>query len=129
MGIVATDWLITSDVALEVAFRIDLPGPDRGRWVLSYLPADHRITRSQALAGVLLAELMVLEPLGTGDDWDVDMASAYAADLGLSLTEALTLLALRAFAAPEYGPDGAGSGGGDSPEPRAQSPCATGDRR
>ncbi|MBF6172963.1 hypothetical protein [Nocardia blacklockiae] len=123
MGIVATDWLITSDVALEVAFRIDLPGPDRGRWVVSYLPADRRFTRDQALAGVVLAEMVMFELPDEGGDWDSDVASVFAAELGLSLTEALCLLALRAAgitADDESGEDG------EAPEPESVPPCTTG---
>ncbi|MBB5914327.1 hypothetical protein BJY24_003194 [Nocardia transvalensis] len=120
MGIVATDWLITSDVALEVAFRIDLPGPDRGRWVLSYLPAECRFTRAEALVGVVLAEMVVLELEGSDDDWDGEMAAAYAAELGLSLNDALCLLALRGFPLTE---------GGDDAEPETVPPCTTGGRR
>lgn len=123
MGIAATDWLITSDVALEVAFRIDLPGPDRGWWVLSYLPADLRFTRDQALAGVVLAEMVMFE--FDDGEWDDDLASIYAAELGLSLNDALCLLAVRAFDSEEA--EAAGDGD-DSPEPGSDTPCTAGVR-
>ncbi|WP_280384500.1 hypothetical protein [Nocardia wallacei] len=125
MGIIVTDWLITSDVALEAAFRIDLPGPDRGQWVLSYLPAEYRFTRPQALAGMMLAEMIVLDPLAAEDDWDADVASMCAAELGLTLTQAQCLLALRALGASDYD----SCEDDDSPEPEPFSPCTAGWRK
>ncbi len=121
MGIAATDWLITSDVALEVAFRIDLPGPDRGRWVLSYLPIDRRFTRDQALAGVVLAEMVMFEFDGDEGEWDGDLASIYAAEVGLSLNDALCLLALRAL---DSEADEDAGDGDDSPEPGSDAACS-----
>ncbi|WP_378734372.1 hypothetical protein [Nocardia brasiliensis] len=111
MAITATDWLITSDVAQEAAFRIDLPEEDRGKWVLSYLPTSRRLTRDQALAGMALAEMIVLDqlyPVGL----DQEVAQLHAAELGLALHDVMSLLAMRAPA------------GSTEPE----EPCAADDR-
>ncbi|MFE9578961.1 hypothetical protein ACFYO1_21440 [Nocardia sp. NPDC006044] len=102
MAISATDWLITSDVAHEAAFRVDLPEQDRGKWILSYLPTHRRLTRNQAMAGMVLAEMIVLGglyPAGLNHE----VAQLHAAELGSTLPDIMSLLALRAPA--------------DSPEP------------
>lgn len=95
MAIIASDWLITSDVAHEAAFRIDVPEPQRGRWVLSYLPTSLRLTREQAVAGVVLAEMILLGLLRPGGEFDDEIASLHAGVLGISVTDAMCLLALR----------------------------------
>ncbi|TLF74338.1 hypothetical protein [Nocardia cyriacigeorgica] len=94
MAITATEWLIISDVALEAAFRVDVPEPHRGRWVLSYLPTHRRLTRDQALAGIVLAE-MILMGQHNPCHLDPDIARMYAAELDLTLVEVMTLLAVR----------------------------------
>ncbi|MFE5283387.1 hypothetical protein ACFRAQ_00260 [Nocardia sp. NPDC056611] len=95
MAVVEYEWLITSDVAHEVAFRVDVPERGRGRWVLSYLPTTRRLTREQALAGVRLAELILLGFPGPTAEFDAEAATLHAALIGLGLTEAMCLLALR----------------------------------
>lgn len=95
MAVVEYEWLITSDVAHEVAFRVDVPEPGRGRWVLSYLPTTRWLTREQALAGVRLAELILLGFPGAAGEFDAESATLYAASIGIGLTEAMCLLALR----------------------------------
>ncbi|WP_306363166.1 hypothetical protein [Nocardia sp. CC227C] len=96
MAITASDWLITSDVAHEVAFRVDVPEPQCGRWVLSYLPTSLRLTREQAIAGVVLAEMILMGLLRPGGEFDDEMAALHAGILGLTVTDAMCLLALRA---------------------------------
>ncbi|MEU1207630.1 hypothetical protein [Nocardia sp. NPDC005825] len=95
MAVWENEWLITSDVAHEVAFRVDVPEPGRGRWVLSYLPTTRRLTREEALAGVRLAELVLLGFSGPAGEFDAESATLHAALIGLGLTDAMCLLALR----------------------------------
>ncbi|MEU1428970.1 hypothetical protein ABZ412_18015 [Nocardia sp. NPDC005746] len=95
MAVWENEWLITSDVAHEVAFRVDVPERGRGRWVLSYLPTTRRLTRERALAGVRLAELILLGLPGPTGEFDTEAATLHAALIGLGLTEAMCLLALR----------------------------------
>ncbi|MBF6182920.1 hypothetical protein [Nocardia otitidiscaviarum] len=95
MAITASDWLITSDVAHEVAFRVDVPEPQRGRWVLSYLPTSRRLTREQAIAGVVLAEMILMGLLRPGGEFDGEIAALHAGMLGLTVTDVMCLLALR----------------------------------
>ncbi|MFF3222019.1 hypothetical protein ACFYV7_04410 [Nocardia suismassiliense] len=95
MAITATGWLITSDVVHEAAFRIDLPEQDRGKWVLSYLPTNRRLSRNQAMAGMVLAEMIVLgQPHPAGLDHEV--AQLHATELDCTLHDVMSLLALRA---------------------------------
>ncbi|MEU0544390.1 hypothetical protein ABZ319_31420 [Nocardia sp. NPDC005978] len=95
MAIFTTDWLITSDAAHEVAYRIDVPEPGRGRWVLSYLPSSFRVTREQALAGIVLAELILAGLFCPGRELEWDAAGLHARVLGITVPEAMCLLALR----------------------------------
>ncbi|MGW4352114.1 hypothetical protein ACWELJ_08470 [Nocardia sp. NPDC004582] len=95
MAVMEFEWLITSDVAHEVAFRVDVPERGRGRWVLSYLPTTRRLTREEALAGVRLAESILLGFPGPAAEFDTESATLYAALIGLTLTDAMCLLALR----------------------------------
>lgn len=95
MAITASDWLIISDVAHEAAFRIDVPEPHRGRWMLSYLPTDRRLTRDEAVIGVELAEMILIGLFGPDGEFDDEIAALYARTLGLTLTDAMCLLALR----------------------------------
>ncbi|MFC9998379.1 hypothetical protein [Nocardia sp. NPDC127526] len=95
MAITASNWLISSDVAQEVAFRVDVPEPRRGRWVLSYLPTSMRLTREQAMAGVVLAEMVIAGLLNPGGEFDGEMATLNAGILGVTLTDVMCLLALR----------------------------------
>lgn len=96
MPITTTEWLITSDVAHEAAFRIDLPEAGRGKWLLSYLPTDRRLTRAQALAGMVVAEMILMDQLDPSGRFDHEIAELHAAELGLTLHEIMCLLALRA---------------------------------
>ncbi|WP_435591477.1 hypothetical protein [Nocardia sp. bgisy118] len=96
MAITASEWLMTSDVAQEVAFRVDLPETGRGRWVLSYLPTHRRLTRAQALTGLALAEQVLLDQDSDTPPFDTEIATLHAAELGLTLYEVMCLLALRA---------------------------------
>lgn len=96
MTITTTEWLISSDVAHEAAFRIDLPEVGRGKWVLSYLPTDRRVTRAQALAGMVVAEMILMDQLDPTGRFDREIAELHAAELGLTLCEVMCLLALRA---------------------------------
>ncbi|MGV9665728.1 hypothetical protein ACWDUL_12310 [Nocardia niigatensis] len=95
MAVTEFGWLITSDVAHEVAFRVDVPEENRGRWVLSYLPTSRRLTRDQAVAGVVLAEMILLGLLRPGGEFDGEVAALHAGMIGLTVTDAMCLLALR----------------------------------
>ncbi|WP_067840957.1 hypothetical protein [Nocardia lijiangensis] len=96
MAVTASEWLITSDVAQEVAFRVDLPEAGHGRWVLSYLPTHRRLTRAQAFTGLVLAEYLLLEWDSDTPPFDTEIAALHAAELGLTLHDVMCLLALRA---------------------------------
>lgn len=98
---VPSDWLITSDLVQEVAFRIDVPEPDRGGWMLSYLPTHRRLSRDQALVGVRLAELILAESGCPATESDLLLARLHAEELELELTDAMCLLALRCGALEE----------------------------
>ncbi|GAB2543236.1 hypothetical protein [Nocardia heshunensis] len=102
---VVSEWLITSDLVSEVAFRIDVPEPDRGRWMLSYLPTKRRLTREQALVGVRLAELLLCESVCENSESDLLVARLHAEELDMDLSDAMCLLALRAI---EYSGDETG---------------------
>ncbi|QIS06514.1 hypothetical protein F5X71_33195 [Nocardia brasiliensis] len=104
MSITATAWLITSDVVHEAAFRIDLPEADRGTWVLSYLPTKRRLSRDQAMTGMALAEMIVLDGSPSGGPRATEIAELHAAELGMTLHDVMSLLALRAQADPEPAP-------------------------
>ncbi|MEU6585141.1 hypothetical protein [Nocardia sp. NPDC046763] len=95
MAITELEWLITSDVAHEVAFRVDAPEEHRGRWVLSYLPTCRRLTRDQALAGLVLAEMILIGLQRPGGEFDGEVAALHAGVIGLTVTDAMCLLALR----------------------------------
>ncbi|RDI52093.1 hypothetical protein [Nocardia mexicana] len=123
MAILASDWLIRSDVAHEVAFRIDLPESHQGRWVLSYLPTHRRLTRAQALAGVVLAEMVLLDLLEPAGQWDGEIARIYAGELGLSVPDVLCLLAFRAYGVDLEEAGDPGEAGDGEPESRGTSAC------
>lgn len=116
----AGNWLIASDVAHEVAFRIDVPEPHRGRWVLSYLPTHYRLDRRQAVAGIALAEMIFVELLSPGGEFDAEMAALNAAILGVSLMDVMCLLALRQGPAEPEVP----AGSWRNPQGRCGSPTA-----
>jgi hypothetical protein len=100
VAIFANNWLITSDFADEVAFRVDIPGRDKGWWILSYLPLEHRLTRVQAMAGVAAAEIVLSAVTDPVEQADIDLVHRHAATLGLSVKHIARLLAMRATATP-----------------------------
>ncbi|MGW4244592.1 hypothetical protein [Nocardia sp. NPDC004722] len=100
MAVTDSQWLFTSDVVAEAAFRVDVPEDGRGRWVLSYLPTSRRLSREEAFAGLVLAELIFLGLLRAGGEFDMEDAALHAGMIGLSVTDAMCLLALR-WAGPE----------------------------
>ncbi|WP_458689245.1 hypothetical protein [Nocardia tengchongensis] len=114
MAIIELEWLLTSDVAHEVAFRVDVPERNSGQWVLSYLPTTRRLTREQALAGLGLAELILIGLRSPGGEFDADIAALHAAVIGLTVTEAMCLLALRDTGTPD----------GDEPPEEDETPGA-----
>ncbi|MEV6774270.1 hypothetical protein AB0N05_37105 [Nocardia sp. NPDC051030] len=122
MAITASDWLITSDVAHEVAFRVDVPEPQRGRWILSYLPTSLRLNREQAIAGVVLAEMILIGLLRPGGQFDGEIAALHAEVLGLTVTDAMCLLALRV---PDDGDAEGDNGSWRTPQGRCDSMTAT----
>ncbi|WP_405486500.1 hypothetical protein [Nocardia sp. NBC_00511] len=95
MAVFDHQWLITSDEVHEVAFRVDVPEDHRGRWLLSYLPTDRRLNREQAMAGMVLAEMILIGLLRPGGEFDGEIAALHAGMLGLTVTDAMCLLALR----------------------------------
>lgn len=94
MAITIVDWLVTSDVACEAAFRVDLLEDGRGKWIVSYLPTHRRVTRDQAVTAVVLAETILTSRLDT-DELARETAQLQAAELGLTLIEVICLLAVR----------------------------------
>ncbi|MFC6010165.1 hypothetical protein [Nocardia lasii] len=89
-------WQVTSDVAHEAAFRIDLPGPSRGSWTLSYLPSYWLLTEEQAVSGLVLAEMIVLDTDFRTAGLDLELAEIRAGELGLTVSTVMMLLAARA---------------------------------
>ncbi|MFD3510867.1 hypothetical protein [Nocardia sp. NPDC058666] len=90
------EWFITSDVAHEAAYRFDLPGPSQRRWKLSYLPEYWSLTKEQAVSGLVLAEMIILDTDFATAGLDLELAEIMAAELGLTLTSVMMLLAARA---------------------------------
>jgi len=95
MTIYDTEWLITSDQVLEAAFRIDLPEPHQGMWMLSYLPTHLRLTRDQAMIGMTLAETVLAGQLDDCDYLAREVAQLRANELGFTFYEVACLLAAR----------------------------------
>ncbi|APA94306.1 hypothetical protein [Nocardia seriolae] len=95
MAVTDSQWLFTSDVVREVAFRIDVPEQHRGRWVLSYLPTYRRLSKEEAFAGLVLAEMIFIGLLRPGGEFDTEVAALHAGMIGLTVTDAMCLLALR----------------------------------
>ncbi|GGK60809.1 hypothetical protein [Nocardia camponoti] len=87
-------WYFASDVVHEAAFRIDLPGPDRGYWLLSYLPG-FTFTAHQARIGLALAEMILLDTEFSTAGFDRDLAELQAEELGLTYTGVMLALAAR----------------------------------
>ncbi|WP_153411424.1 hypothetical protein [Nocardia macrotermitis] len=95
MPVHTAEWLISSDIVEEVAFRIDIPGGDQGRWIVSFLPPEFRLTEAQALTCLELAEMVLLaleSPVGT---LELELARIRATELELSLDDLMWLLATR----------------------------------
>ncbi|WP_157117490.1 hypothetical protein [Nocardia vaccinii] len=95
MTINETEWLITSDRILEVAFRVDLPESHRGMWILSYLPTRLRLSREQALIGMTLAEIVLTGQFDDTGDLVPEIAHLYADGLGFALVDVACMLAAR----------------------------------
>ncbi|MQY22499.1 hypothetical protein [Nocardia macrotermitis] len=95
MTVNESEWLITSDRILEVAFRVDLPESHRGMWLLSYLPTRLRLTREQAVVGMTLAEIVLTGQLDETDELLPEIAHLYADRLGFTLADIACMLALR----------------------------------
>ncbi|MEC3951452.1 hypothetical protein VMT65_00255 [Nocardia sp. CDC153] len=96
MAIQDFDWLISSDKADEVAFRVDVPGEDRGRWVLSYLPTYRRLSRDEAIVGLRLAEMILIGLSSPAGEFDAEVATLHAEMIGVTVTDVMCWLALRA---------------------------------
>ncbi len=85
-----TDWKITSDASPEFAQR-STSRPDH--WVLSWLPGE-LLTREQARSGMVVDD--ILSDLTLVDDMTaLEMAALHAADLGISMEDAVIRLAAR----------------------------------
>ena len=95
MTINETEWLITSDRILEVAFRVDLPETHCGMWILSYLPTRLRVTREQAVIGMTLAEIVLTGQFDDADALVPEVAHLYADRLGFPLVDVACMLAVR----------------------------------
>ncbi|MGW4356746.1 hypothetical protein ACWELJ_32145 [Nocardia sp. NPDC004582] len=92
MTIYATDdWSMTSDLTDENAVRV------ADRWMLawrcSWIP-DRLLTRAQALAAMVLAELVAADPYPRAEAAQGRMIAA-AGELGIPLEQALFLLLRR----------------------------------
>ena len=100
-----TDWLMTSDVTPESAQRLpSLPG----QWLLSWLPGE-LLPQEQALSGMILDEILS-DPTFVDDLGAVEMATLHAAELGITLDEAVIRLCARvlertALRSGDIGPD------------------------
>lgn len=95
MPVQPADWLISSDIVDEVAFRVDIPGDDQGKWIVSFLPTEFRLTEKQALTCMELAEMVLLALESPVDSLDLEFARIRATELGLSLEDLMWLLAAR----------------------------------
>ncbi len=85
-----TDWKITSDVSPESAHRL-VSHP--GSWTLSWLPGE-LLTRRQAHSGMLVDD--ILSDLDLVDDMSaLEMAALHAAELGISMDDAVIRLCAR----------------------------------
>lgn len=91
MALVSTDRFLTSDITPESAEFVSTPGG--GYWVLSWLP-DTALTREQAISGMVLDEILS-DPDPDDHLMAMELAAFRAADLGLSLTDALLRLYAR----------------------------------
>ncbi|MFF0492692.1 hypothetical protein ACWDSJ_24220 [Nocardia sp. NPDC003482] len=88
MALRITAWLITSDVTPELAQY--LPSARGGHWALSWLPGVP-LTRDQALSGMVLDELLS-DPRLVANDVAFELAAFRAAEVGITLEQALIRL-------------------------------------
>lgn len=95
MPVQPAEWLISSDIVDEMAFRIDVPGRDRGRWIVSFLPPGFRLTEKQALTCMELAEMILLTLESSVGTLELEFARIRANELDLSLEDLMWLLAAR----------------------------------
>ncbi|QBS39010.1 hypothetical protein [Nocardia sp. CS682] len=91
MTIDVTAWSMTSDRTPESAHRA--ADSSMEVWQLSWLP-DRQLTRDQARAGMELDELLG-DPKAVDDPAAMVRMTNYASALGVTLTEAVVLLARR----------------------------------
>lgn len=91
MTIETTEWAITSDRTPEHAYRV--AGAGAAVWRLSWLP-DHRLTFTQARAGMELDELLS-DPAVVHDLDAHRQVSEHSATLGVRYEHAVLLLARR----------------------------------
>ncbi|WP_107656771.1 hypothetical protein [Nocardia suismassiliense] len=91
MTIDVTAWSMTSDRTPESAHRAADSSIEV--WRLSWLP-DRQLTRDQARAGMELDELLG-DPKAVDDPGAMVRMTNYASALGVTLTEAVVLLAQR----------------------------------
>ncbi|WP_280263124.1 hypothetical protein [Nocardia wallacei] len=91
MTIETTDWAMISDRTPEHAFRID--GFGAAVWRLSWLP-EHRLTQTQALAGMELDELLS-DPDAVHDESAHRRVADHARALGVRYEQAVLLLSRR----------------------------------
>ncbi|MFI9402549.1 hypothetical protein [Nocardia sp. NPDC052316] len=91
MTIDVTAWSMTSDSTPESAHRTADSSTEV--WRLSWLP-DRQLTRAQARAGMELDELLG-DPKAVDDPAAMVRLNNYASALGVTLTEAVVLLARR----------------------------------
>ncbi|MGQ4598943.1 hypothetical protein [Nocardia sp. R6R-6] len=90
MTIHTTEWTMTSDITPEAAYR---DSDTFDGWRLSWLP-DRRLTRTQALAGMRLDELLS-DPHMVHDRMTQARVDVHADELGILREQAVILLAKR----------------------------------
>lgn len=95
MPVRIAEWLISSEIVDEMAFRIDVPGGDRGRWIVSFLPPGFRLTETQALTCMELAEMILLALESSVGTLELELARIRANELELNLEDLMWLLAAR----------------------------------
>ncbi|WP_067665353.1 hypothetical protein [Nocardia miyunensis] len=110
MPVHTAEWLISSDIVDEVAFRVDVPGRAQGRWIVSFLPPEFRLTEAQALTCLELAEMVLLALDSPVDSLELEFARIRATEVELSLEDLMWLLAVRSTTLREHpAPETSGS--------------------